>query len=407
MILLKEKCSALHICLMMKNVEIDLLKPADDEIEITTIGPGFKNGESVVIHYGDGNWMIIDSCKANDEVLPLEYLSAINVSFDNVKVVVCSHWHQDHYLGLHDILQKCKNAEFKIGKIGNFSNFVQYILKANALQTNRADGWKEFEKCLDALETIGKRKPQYLYHDQLIDYNDKVDINLYCFGPSDEAMNAFDKLLVNLDISNPQEIKLNELKENMVSLSVTLSHKKNSALIGCDAEVNRSNKYAIYDCRCDCDKAKATGFCNVIHESKVFARLIPFSFVKISHHSSVTGYCPKFWEEDVKNEILIGVTTIFKTSKGENLPQKDMLTKHQLHCAHHYITCNKTENKPMPQMDNNEDIMEISEDDFPGIVVCRWNTTNGETSRFLFGSAIEISDDFLDKYHNDVEESEK
>lgn len=71
------------------------------------------------------------------------------------------------------------------------------------------------------------------------------------------------------------------------------------------------------------------------------------------------------------------------------------------------ITCNKAENKPMPQMDNNEDIMEISEDDFPGIVVCRWNTTNGETSRFLFGSAIEFSDDFLDKYHNDVEESEK
>ena len=32
---------------------------------------------------------------------------------------------------------------------------------------------------LDALETIGKRKPQYLYHDQLIDYNDKVDIKRF------------------------------------------------------------------------------------------------------------------------------------------------------------------------------------------------------------------------------------
>lgn len=31
----------------------------------------------------------------------------------------------------------------------------------------------------------------------------------------------------------------------------------------------------------------------------------------------------------------------------------------------------------MTQMDNNEDIMEISEDDFPEIVVCRWNTKNG------------------------------
>lgn len=49
-------------------------------------------------------------------------------------------------------------------------------------------------------------------------------------------------------------------------------------------------------------------------------RLIPFSFVKIAHHSSVTGYCPKFWEEDVVTENLVGVTTIFKTSKGENLP---------------------------------------------------------------------------------------
>ena len=42
----------------MKNINIDLVKPSDKELEITTIGPGFNNGESVVIHLGNGKWMI-------------------------------------------------------------------------------------------------------------------------------------------------------------------------------------------------------------------------------------------------------------------------------------------------------------------------------------------------------------
>lgn len=164
------------------------------------------------------------------------------------------------------------------------------------------------------------------------------------------------------------------------------------------------------------EELKAVG----MNSQKIFSLLSDFDMLNFCHHfAPLDALTPisynslmlnmewQSWEEDVENEILIGVTTIFKTSQGENLPNKNMLTKHKSHCAHHYITCNKIENKPMPQMDNKEDIMEISEDDFPGIVVCRWNTTNGETSRFLFGSAIEISDDFLDKYHNDVEESEK
>lgn len=384
----------------MKNVDINLKRPEDDEIEITIIGPGYKNGESILVHYGEGNWMIIDSCKANNEVLPLEYLSAIKVSPENVKSVVCSHWHQDHYLGLHDVLQACYNAEFKIAKIGNFSNFVQYILKANAIQTNIASGWKEFEKCLDVLEHVGRRKPKYIYHDQMIEYNDTIGSRLYSLGPSDEAMNTFDQLLVHIDINNPQEQKLEELKENMTSLSVTLDYKGQAALIGCDMEVNRKEKYLIYDCRCDCDIAKSMGFCNVVHESLVFSKLKPFSLVKIAHHSSVTGFCPKFWEEDVVNDKLIGITSIFKTSQGENLPNKDMLKKHQAFCAHHYLTCNRIPNGSSVTID--KDVVDVTEEDFPGIVVCRWCPQNPEWRVFVFGSAIEVDADFLKKYHSDI-----
>lgn len=386
---------------MMKNVEINLPKPADDEIEITTIGPGFKNGESVVVHYGEGNWMIIDCCKANDEVLPLAYLAAINVSPDKVKTVICSHWHKDHYMGLHEVLRICKNADFKIAKIGNFSNFVQYVLKANALQTNSAGGWKEMEKCLDALKNVGKRRPHFLFHDQLIECN-TIGINMHCLGPSDEAMEAFDSLLLKIDIHNLEKENLDILKENMTSLSVTLSYKGQSALIGCDTEVNRNGKYNVYDCRCDCSVAKSAGLCNVVHESNVFKNLAPYNFVKIAHHSSVTGYCPKFWEEDLIDENLIGVTSIFRTSKGENLPKKDMLQKHNSYCAHHYITCNRVENGSAPQISGDIDIIDITEEDIPGIIVCRWNPRDGVWKQFLFGSAIEVDEDFLNKYHSDI-----
>lgn len=66
------------------------------------------------------------------------------------------------------------------------------------------------------------------------------------------------------------------------------------------------------------------------------------------------------------------------------------------------MTCNKTEDKITQQPDSDADIIEITEEDVPGIVVCRWNSKKQKWSRFLFGSAIEVSADFLSRYHNDV-----
>lgn len=37
------------------------LLPAADQIEITVFGPGY--GESVVVHVGNGRWLVFDSCQ--------------------------------------------------------------------------------------------------------------------------------------------------------------------------------------------------------------------------------------------------------------------------------------------------------------------------------------------------------
>jgi hypothetical protein len=34
--------------------------PNRDEIDVIVVGPGF--GESILVHIGDGDWIIVDSC---------------------------------------------------------------------------------------------------------------------------------------------------------------------------------------------------------------------------------------------------------------------------------------------------------------------------------------------------------
>ena len=58
------------------------LPPAADELEVTVLGPGY--GEAIVIHYGKGQWVIVDSCKfEKGETAPLVYLR---------KYQLCNHY---------------------------------------------------------------------------------------------------------------------------------------------------------------------------------------------------------------------------------------------------------------------------------------------------------------------------
>ena len=77
--------------------------PAADELEISFFGPSY--GESVVLHVGDGQWLIVDSClsPSTGEPQALEYLKAIRADFSRIRAVVATHWDNDHFVD-------CRNA---------------------------------------------------------------------------------------------------------------------------------------------------------------------------------------------------------------------------------------------------------------------------------------------------------
>jgi hypothetical protein len=87
--------------------------PAADVVEVTVIGPGF--GESVVLHVGGGEWMIVDSCTRGHDVLPLRYLEELGVdSTVAVKRLVATHWDLDHVQGLGRVAERCASAKLVI-----------------------------------------------------------------------------------------------------------------------------------------------------------------------------------------------------------------------------------------------------------------------------------------------------
>jgi hypothetical protein len=87
--------------------------PAVDEIEVSVFGPGV--GESVVVHLGDGEWMIVDSCRERKRrrAAALLYLERIGVDpATQVKTVVATHWDSDHIRALSEVVECCESASF-------------------------------------------------------------------------------------------------------------------------------------------------------------------------------------------------------------------------------------------------------------------------------------------------------
>lgn len=89
----------------------ELVKPADDEIEFSAFGPGY--GESLLVHLGAGDWMMVDSCVKAGRLPAIDYLESLGVDPARaVKLLVATHWHDDHVRGIAAALARCATADF-------------------------------------------------------------------------------------------------------------------------------------------------------------------------------------------------------------------------------------------------------------------------------------------------------
>lgn len=306
--------------------------PTNTQFEVTVIGTGGGYGETVLIHLGQREWVIVDSCTdpRNGTVLGLEYLRSIGVNLEtDVRLVVCTHWDDDHIKGISELLAECKNSIFCISAVNDQPKFLQLVSldfeKLNKLGSMSST--KELMTCFQITE--GRQKPIRKATQDKCLYSTTSNgqrIEVFSLSPSDESVRLFDyevsRLITNF---GPPSRKLIQ-SPNQKSIVLLLKLGNHRAILGADLEVTGSHLTG-WEC--------ILQSCTVIDKKS--------SYIKISHHGSENGYHVDIWNNLLESN---PQATLTPWNRNKGLPRPEMVARYKSHTDNLYITSDITSSKP-------------------------------------------------------------
>ena len=300
-------------------------KPEKDEIEVSIFGPGY--GECIVIHIGNNEWVVIDSCINPDtkKNAAIEYLNHIGVDLDAIKLLVASHWHDDHIRGFFELLKNCKNAKIAISDAFCEKDFIKL---ASVFNGNSDLGATEFSNIwkylLDnkkyPIRASGNRLP--ILVKEFKDLN--IDCEIKSLSPSDAAITLSNVNVAKIIPSKPQLNKLPALKTRVTAISpnhaavvLLITINQIEILLGSDLE-NSSNEQI--------------GWVAILN-SGITCKANLF---KVPHHGSENGDNPFVWEKLICKDP-ITITTPF-VNGSVKLPKESDLQRIKEHSGQAFLT---------------------------------------------------------------------
>jgi hypothetical protein len=284
--------------------------PAPDQVEVSVFGPGY--GESSVIHIGANNWIIIDSCVDAESKQPasLQYLRSIGVDPSAVKLVIITHWHDDHIRGISSIVAKCSEARVCVSAALSRREFL-----ASALPYDErpgivvGSGASEISKVLEIIR-LQKRPAIRAFADKKLmalppgDTGHGLPCEIWALSPSDEQ---FDRSLKEVAKLVPKvratKIRAPDQGPNHLSVVTWVSVGDQIFLFGADLEEHSE---------------PLLGWSAILNSTtrppgQAF-------FFKIPHHGSSNGHHDRVW-----SELLIANADSVLTpwNRNEGLPTKE------------------------------------------------------------------------------------
>lgn len=209
--------------------------PEKDEFELTLFGPGY--GESIILHVGDGRWVLVDSCIDKDGTPPaLRYLESIGFNPARaVGLVVATHWHDDHIRGMARLVETCSQAIFCCASALCRDEFLAVV---GALERRRfsavGSGVREIYGVLSRL-VERKSRPVYATVNRRLFSSGRCEI--WSLSPDDEV---FQKFLMSMRGSAPEvgrtKTRLPDLSPNEVAVALWVAFGDVAVLLGSDLE---------------------------------------------------------------------------------------------------------------------------------------------------------------------------
>ena len=257
----------------------ELTGPRPDEIEVSLLGPGY--GESIVVHLGDGEWMIVDSCTGRDgEPAALKYLDKIGVDPSAaVKMIVATHWHDDHTRGMSRIVEECASARFCCAPALRDKELLA-VVEGLAGKTGfrMSNGAGEIRAVFSRL---AERKNQPVWAIASRPVFRSAGCAVRSLSPGDQTVERFLRSVGSL-ISTQEMSPRRVLPPSPNELSIVLWVECYDAIVLLGADLEKTGWTAILG-----ERTGSEGVASVF---------------KVPHHGSVTGDAPEVWRRMLEPE---------------------------------------------------------------------------------------------------------
>ena len=258
--------------------------PQADELEVTILGPGY--GESCVVHLGDGDWAIVDSCvrKGSKRSLALRYLESLGIEpAQAVRFIVASHWHDDHVRGLATVVDACPKAKFYCSVALRSPEFWSLLSASVPAKTKRTSGVDEFRQIIAILEGRGQRPKWAAPSKRIWSPSSPESAAAWTLSPADgDIMLAFQSFAyINKTFDTPGIKRITDWDHhaNQASVVVFIENDETAILLGADMEHIRS-----FDDR---------GWHGVLSaDGRPQGQALIY---KVAHHGSSNGHCQTIW----------------------------------------------------------------------------------------------------------------
>lgn len=265
--------------------------PSSRELEVSVFGPGF--GECILLHLGDGNWAVIDSCldATSKQPAALHYLSCLGANpATSIQLVVATHWHDDHMDGISKVFQTATDATFACTGAVQQPDFKEVL--AAWTGTRFLPGGSGVDELRSIMTELKKRATGSRFVAPKLASEGKplwptagkpnsLAMSIKCLSPSDAAVLATISRLKGVAPSSSKiRRRLPRLLENDTSVVLSVEAAGHRILLGGDLHVKADRSLgwlAIVDDHADVD-AKHHAF-------------------KVPHHGSPTGDHEEVWDK--------------------------------------------------------------------------------------------------------------
>ena len=278
--------------------------PGSSELEVSVFGPGF--GECILLHLGDGNWAVIDSCldATSKQPAALHYLSGLGANpATSIQLVVATHWHDDHMDGISAVFQTAANAIFACTGAVQQEDFKEVL--AACTGTRFLAGGSGVDELRSIMAELGKRSTGSRHvapklagvGRTLWPANGKSNpwgMSIKCLSPSDSAVLAtINRLKGVVPTKSKARRRLPCLMENDTSVVLSVEAGGHRVLLGGDLHVKADRSF---------------GWLAIVDDhAGVDARHHAF---KVPHHGSPTGDHDEVWSKMTVDQTC-AVTTPF------------------------------------------------------------------------------------------------